>query len=167
MLGLYFFRWIGPYNHRALESTFWDDICCRSVSDDLLNNSTNESNRSRLLASRSNYGDWLNAVPLQAVGLKLDNEAVRIAIGLRLGAPLVHPHTCVCGVAVSADAHHGLACRRSAGCHSRHNQINEILQQAFNSAGVLSTREPLGLCSQGKRPDGITSVPTLGTKVDA
>ena len=137
----------------------WDDVCCRSVSDDLLNNSTNDSDRARLLASRSDSGDWLNAVPLQAVGLKLDNEAVRIAIGLRLGAPLVHPHTCVCGVAVSADAHHGLACRKSAGRHSRHNHINDILQRAFNSAGVLSTREPLGLCTQGKRPDGITSVP--------
>ena len=98
-------------------------------------------------------------MPLQAVGLKPDNEAVRIAIGLRLGAPLVHPHTCFCGVAVSADAHHGLACRRSAGRHSSHNHINDILQRAFNSVGVLSTREPLGLCTQGKRPDSITSVP--------
>ena len=52
-----------------------------------------------------------------------------------------------------------LACRRSTGRHSRHNHINDILQRAFNSAGVLSTREPLGLCTQGKRPDGITSVP--------
>ena len=126
---------------------------------DLLNNSTNESDRARLLASRSDSGDWLNAVPLQALGLKLDNEAVRIAIGLHPEAPLVHPHTCVCGVAVSADAHHGLACRKSGGRHSRHNHINDILQRAFNSAGVLSTREPLGLCTQGKRPDGITSVP--------
>ena len=120
----------------------------------------NESDRARLLASRAEgSGAWLEALPLHAVGLKLDNETIRIAAGLRLGAALVHQHICVCGTLVNADGHHGLACRRSAGRHSRHNQVNDILQRAFISAGVLATREPLGLCTNGKRPDGITSVP--------
>ena len=138
----------------------WDDLCCKSVADELLKQATNESDRARLLASRAEgSGDWLDALPLQSVGLKLDNESVRVAAGLRLGAALVHPHRCVCDALVLADGHHGLACRKSAGRHSRHNQINDIVQRAFSSASVLATREPLGLCPNGKRPDGITTVP--------
>ena len=89
------------------------------------------------------------------------NESVRVAAGLRLGAAFVHPYrcVCVCDALVLADGHHGLACRKSAGRHSRHNQINDIVQRAFSSASVLTTREPLGLCPNGKRPDGITTVP--------
>ena len=85
-------------------------------------------------------GDWLDALPLKSIGLKLDNESVRVAAGLRLGAALVHPHRCVCEALVLADGHHGLACRKSAGRHSRHNQINDIVQRAFSSASVIGTR---------------------------
>ena len=118
--------------------------------------------RARLLASRAEgSGDWLRAIPLPAIGLKLDNAAVRIAVGLRLGAPLVHPHTCVCGSQVETNGRHGLVCRKSAGRHSRHNQLNDQLLRGFISAGVLATRERQGLCDPrtGKRPDGVTSVP--------
>ena len=62
----------------------WDDLCCKSVADELLEQVTSESDRARLLASRAEgSGDWLDALPLQSVGLKLDNESVRVAAGLR------------------------------------------------------------------------------------
>ena len=140
----------------------WDDPCCRAIADDLLTRAADVAERARLLASRAEgSGDWLRAIPLPAIGLKLDNAAVRIAVGLRLGAPLVHPHICVCGAQVEANGRHGLVCRKSAGRHSRHNQINEQIQRGFISAGILATREPQGLCDArtGKRPDGVTSVP--------
>jgi Reverse transcriptase (RNA-dependent DNA polymerase) len=139
----------------------WDDCCCRVVAEQLLRNAQDQVERARLLASAAcGSGDWLNTLPLQAIGLKLDNASVRIAVGLRLGAPLVHPHVCVCGDHVSADGRHGLACRKSAGRQSRHSQINDILQRAFLAADVPATREPHGLCTQaGKRPDGVTSIP--------
>ena len=41
--------------------------------------------------------DWLSAMPIAACGLVLDNEAVRVAIGLRLGLDLCSPHVCHCG----------------------------------------------------------------------
>ena len=88
---------------------------------------------------------------LQSVGIKLDNESLRVAAGLRLGAALVHPRRCVCEALVLADGHHGLACRRSAERHSRHNQINDIVQRALPSASVLATQEPVGLCPNRKR----------------
>jgi len=56
--------------------------------------------------------------------------------------------------------HRGLACRSSAGRHSRHNLLNDTLLRALQSAGVPAIREPLGLsCTDGKRPDGATLVP--------
>ena len=100
------------------------------------------------------------SLPLSSVGLKLDNATVRISAGLRLGAPVVRPHICVCGAMVSADGHHGLSCRRDSGRHSRCNQINDLLCRAFVSSGISATREPQGLCTgSDKRPDGVTQIP--------
>jgi hypothetical protein len=127
----------------------------------MLHSAQDPVDRARLVASITpGSGVWLNTLPLQAMGLKVDDEPVRIAVGLRLGAPLVHPHVCVCGGQVTTDGRHGLACRKSAGRHSRHSQVNDILLRAFIAAGVPATRELHGLCTQaGKRPDGVTSIP--------
>ena len=97
----------------------WDDTCCKIQADILLNNAVDHVARARLLAARSSgSGDWLEALPLQSVGLKMDNATVRIATGLRLGAPIVRPHVCVCGKTVTVDGHHGLSCRHGSGKHS-------------------------------------------------
>src|SRR5678816_4163548 len=46
-------------------------------------------NRARLGAVTSPHaGDWLSTVPVASCGLGLSNEAVRVAIGLRLGLNL-------------------------------------------------------------------------------
>ena len=144
----------------AIQRT-WDNQCCQAQADKLSNNNTDVVERARLLAARApGSGDWLEALPLTSVGLKMDNNTVRIAVGLRLGAPIVHPHQCVCGSLVTRDGRHGLSCRKSAGRHSRHNQVNDILHRAFVSCGTLATREPRGLIVSGnKRPDGATLVP--------
>src|SRR5258706_130602 len=90
----------------------------------------------------------------------MDNATVRIAVGLRLGAPIVRPHVCVCGAMMTVEGHHGLVCLRGSGRHARHNQVNYVICRAFISAGTLSTREPHSLCTHdGKRPDGVTQVP--------
>jgi len=139
----------------------WDDQCCKVQSYSLLDAATDLVVRARLLAACSpGSGDWLEALPLSSVGLKMDNETIRIAAGFRLGAPIVRPHVCVCGATVAVDGHHGLSCRRGSGRHCRHNQLNDLLCRAFTSTGTLATREPHSLCtSGGKRPDGVTQVP--------
>lgn len=139
----------------------WDHHCCKVKFDQLLFAASDPVDRARLLASCSpGSGDWLHALPLSSVGLKLDNATVRISAGLRLGAPVVRSHTCVCGSTVTVDGHHGLSCRHGSGRHSRHDQINDLLYRAFASAGTLATREPQSLCtSTGKRPDGVTLIP--------
>src|SRR5690349_11337346 len=87
----------------------------KSAHSDLLTKSSNCPDKARLLAvSAPHSGDWLNALPLSSCGLRLDNEAVRVAVGLRLGTSLCEPHTCICGTAVNVLGTHDLACKRSA-----------------------------------------------------
>ena len=139
----------------------WDDPCCEVQADMLLEAAVDHVDRARLLAARSPCsGDWLEALPLSSVGNKMDNVTVRIAAGLRLGAPIVRPHVCVCGKTVAVDGHHGLSCRFGSGRHSRHNQVNDVLCRAIIKSGTLASREPHSLCTgSGKRPDGVTQVP--------
>ena len=86
---------------------------------------------------------------------------VRIAVGLRLGVPLCHPHTCChCGTLVDKWATHGLSCNKSEGRFSRHAAFNDIIKRSLAAAHIPSMLEPTGLCrSDGKRPDGVTIIP--------
>ena len=108
-------------------------------------------------------GAWLNALPLSATGLCMDNATVRIAVGLRLRLPLCYPHLCChCGSFVDVAATHGLHCKQSEGRHFRHSSINDIVQQAFVAAGIPSRLEPSGLIgAECKRPNGVTMVPWI------
>jgi len=48
-------------------------------------------------------------------GLKLDDEAVRIAGGLRPGLNLCVPHVCCCGAQVDDRGLHGFVCKHAPG----------------------------------------------------
>ena len=65
-----------------------------------------------LAASCQDCGDWLFALPIASCGLKLDDEAVRVAVGLRLGLDLCIPHQCHCGSPVDA---RGLRLQKNTG----------------------------------------------------
>ena len=127
----------------------------------LLNNAPSPISRSRLLAvSAPDAGVWLNAIPIPSLGLKLDDESLRICVALRLGSKLNLPYTCICGAAVEDSATHGLDCRRAPGKHARHSAVNDVIHRALNAAGVPSHLEPVGLSrDDGKRPDGATLIP--------
>ena len=122
---------------------------------------TDNFNRARLLAaSASHSGDWLHALRLSTCGLRLDNEAVRVAVGLRLGTSLSEPHQCPCGKQVDARGTHGLSCKRRAGRSIRHHQLNDIIHRALTRASTPSVLEPPGLSrTDGKRPNGLTLIP--------
>ena len=61
------------------------------------------------LASAPNSRDWLHALPISSCGLCLDGEALRIAVGLRLGSNLCDPHDCTCGSLVDCRGSYDLS----------------------------------------------------------
>ena len=71
----------------------WDAPLCEIGINSLINESINLTEKARLLAvSAEHSGDWLDAIPIPSLGLKLDNNQLRISCGLRLGTILCHPH---------------------------------------------------------------------------
>ena len=80
------------------------------------------------------------------------------AVGLRLGCKIVRNHQCRCGQTCDELGHHDLSCRFSAGRHSRHHEVNSIIQRALGSSHVPSVLEPSEF-SENFRPDGASLVP--------
>lgn len=151
---------VAPHSSRQ---KIWDISCCRQSASTLLSSASDADKRSRLLASvEDTSGLWLRAIPISSIGLKLGDDEVRIAAGLRLGVKLCEPHVCRCGVHVDARGTHGLACKVSAGRHPRHSQLNDVVWRALLRAQIPAVREPSGLSRvDGKRPDGVTMIPWL------
>jgi len=111
-------------------------------------------------AAAPHSGDWLYALPISSCGLRMDDESVRVAVGLRLGCNVCVPHACVCGTQVDACGTHAFVCKRAPGRIARHMALNDVVARTFVSAGVPVTKEPIGLARQdGKRPDGLTLIP--------
>ena len=63
----------------------------------LLESFHDTNTRAHLLAvaTKKESGAWLNAVLVASLGLQMDNEVVKIAVGLHLALPLCRPHQCV------------------------------------------------------------------------
>jgi hypothetical protein len=125
-----------------------------------LNNQTTQYHRARLLAAAAAHsGDWLHAVSISACELWLNNEAVRVAVGLRLGSELCQPYKCICGASVNTRGSHA-ECRRNPGRSQRHHFVNNLIWRSLSRAGFPSIKEPQGLLrADGKRTDGLTLIP--------
>ena len=97
-----------------------------------------------------------------SLGLRMDDNTIKVAVGLRLGSTLCRPHSCQHCRAKVADhlATHSLSCKKSEGRHYRHAAVNDILYRTLASAHIPSRLEPSDLNrSDGKRPDGVTMIP--------
>ena len=138
----------------------WDYQMVLRVADRLLAAAAGPADRAHQLSScAQESGDWLNALPLANIGLRLDNGAVSIAVSLRLGLPAVHAHPCACGAAVVATGHHSLSCARSAGRQGRHASANNIIHHSLHSAGIPALREPTGLLTSSSLcPNGFSTL---------
>ena len=149
-----------PVEHAGKQST-WDRPGVQSVKTQLQADLVEPCHKAAFLAAAAPHsGDWLAALPITACGLRLDDEAIRVAVDLRLGLALCVPHPCNCGAQVDARGVHAMVCKRAPGRVMRHQALNDIIARAFASAGVPVTKEPTGLSrSDGKRPDGLTLIP--------
>ena len=152
-----------PTGQAAISQRVLDDGISSAISKEI-SLRADPVNRARLLASLApGSGAWLQALPCANLGLLLGNNELRIAVGLRLGAPLVRPHKCVCGSEVASNGHHGLACRRSAGRHRRHAMANEVIVRAVRAVEIHAGLEPPRLVrGDGKRPNGASLDPWSG-----
>jgi hypothetical protein len=146
---------------RAGVQKAWDAPVVSRKYEEVMSAAQNQAGRARLNAAAAPHsGDFLHAVPCSSVGTRLDDTSLRIAVSLHLCANMCAPHTCVCGQQVDSSVVHGLACRRSAGRHVRHNAVNDLIKRALASANVPSMLEPNSLSrDDGKRPDGLTVLP--------
>ena len=151
-----------PIGADVVREKYWKEIRAANAAETLLDGTTDEVERARLLAAMNNVsGAWLHALPISSVGFRMDDSTLRIAVGLRLNTAICAPHICqLCGAEVTELGTHGFSCRASEGRHLRHSTVNNILQRTLSAAGVPSRLEPPGfLRSDGKRPDGMTLVP--------
>ena len=111
---LYRSNWSSAYNQSfpldatACKQRAWDEP---TIKDDInhLFATASQRDKSRLLAvSSSHSGDWLHALPIVSCGFRLENEDIRVAVGLRLGAVFCQAHQCPCGALVEVNGLHGL-----------------------------------------------------------
>jgi len=137
-----------------------DSIVVNHTFQTLPSAQTDKYHFARLLAAKAAHsGDWLHAVPISSCGLRLNNEAVRVAVGLRLGSALCQPYKCTCGASVDNSGSHALSCRRNPGSQ-RHHFVNDLIWCSLSKACYPSIKKPQGLLrSGGKRPDGLTLIP--------
>ena len=134
----------------------WDAPIVTAMAEALVRAAPDGTVRARLLASqRKESGKWLQARSMSSLGLRMDDEVMRVAVGLRLEASLCRPHKChQCGADVDHLALHGLSCRKSQGRHSRHAAMNDLLKRSLVSAKIPSILNPTGMArSNGKRWD--------------
>ena len=106
--------WLGRYESSEPQGTdiskqrCWDQASMDYGFKVLEPSYSDPYHKARLLASRNSMcGHWLHAWPISACGLRLDNEAVRVAIGLRLGIDLCEAHDCPCGFKIDRIGSHG------------------------------------------------------------
>jgi len=72
-----------------------------------MSRAVHDINRARLLtASALHSGDWLHPQPIASVGLRLSDEATRVAVAHRLGCKACE---CPCDKAADERGLHGLA----------------------------------------------------------
>jgi len=67
---------------------------------------------------------------------------------------------CTCGACVDISGTHAFSCRHNTGRAQRHHYVNGLIWCSLTRAGIPSVKEPPGLTrSEGKRLDGLTSIP--------
>ena len=139
----------------------WDYPAAEHKRDRLLLD-TNQFDRARILgAATPESGAWLRALPAAILGTHLDNETVRVAVALRIGADVCSGvHACRCGSPADVKGYHALTCKFSAGRLPRHTALNDIVRRALLFAGLPAQLEPYGVDrGDGERPGGMSILP--------
>ena len=84
----------------------WDSSVTASVYQKLLADPHNTPIDAARAVASEHAVDWLHAALITAVGLRLSDEVIRVAVDHRLRSTTCQPHTCICGVAVDGKGLH-------------------------------------------------------------
>ena len=109
--------------------------------------SSTTSDRARILScSLPHSGEFLHALPIPNLGLKmlaLDfSTAVRIRLGLPVSQPSDMPQPCPgCNLPRDCFGHHSMSCKQLGQFKSRHNNIRDIVYKAASRAFLNPRRE--------------------------
>ena len=69
----------------ACQERVWDGLSVATLASSLLESARDDADLARLLAcTAKESGAWLQALPISTLGLRLDDPALRIVVGLRL-----------------------------------------------------------------------------------
>ena len=148
------------FDERTGKSSRWNPVKLDTTCLELI--SRMDDKRSNVFnAQQSKFGSqWPNVAPCKNLGLKLDDEQLRISIASRLGANICVAHTCRCSKRDYREDLHHLCCTKSAGPFSRHATLNSLIKQTLGSLDLPSMLEPRQLYrTDGKRPDGVPMIP--------
>jgi len=161
------YRWCTEYSSpcpddiSAHKQSVWDKPIIHRETSSLIDSFSQDYDKARFRSVVALHSsNWLLALPITTCGLRLDNEAVRVAMGLRLGVNICEPHECRCGTMVKANGSHGLSCSLGPGRAARHAKLNELICMSLVRAGIPATKEPTDLSrTDGKRPDDLKLIP--------
>ena len=147
----------------------WDSLVVDKMKGHLFSLCETDLDKARILAaSAPRAGDWLHVIPSANCGLFLENEEVRTAVSVRLGAPVCITYDCACGMTVDRLGLHCFSCKKCPGRYTRHSLLNDVVWRSFQRAKIQAQKEPAGLAvsipkSDGttalKRPDGASLIP--------
>jgi len=120
----------------------WDEAVINQSFKSLLVTQSEPYHRARLLAaSAAHGGDWLSTMSISACVLCLTDDAVRVAVDMRLGTELGQVHKCTCGASVETGGTHAFYCRHNPGRAQRHHYVNDLIWLSLTRAGILSVKE--------------------------
>jgi len=111
-----------------------------------------------LAAAAPHSGDWLLAFSISSClcGLRFFDDAVHVAVALRLGCSVCVAHTCHCGSPVDTHGLYGLVCKQAPSMITRHYTVNDVVTRSVTTAGVQLVKEPCGLTrTDGRHLDGL------------
>ena len=105
-----------PADVVAVSQRAWDTLAVAHYWLSVWQSAFIETYKASLTAIRVQHSsDWIFALTISACGLRLGDEAIRVAVDLRLELNICEPHICPCSANVDARGLYGLACKRSAG----------------------------------------------------
>ena len=124
------------------KQSFWDRPSLQADRSVIEASMVEPSQMARFLASGAPHsGDWLLALPIANCELRLEDEAVRVAVGMRLGLDLCVPNRYQCGSDVDAQGRHVMVCKKAPGKIAKHQVLNDVIWRALNLS-LIHISEP-------------------------